>query len=60
MGLMDKVRGLFGQHGDKVEQGIDKGGDFVDDKSGGKYAEHVDKGQEAAKDALRKQDDGTV
>ncbi len=56
MGLMDKVRSMLGQHGDKVEGGIDKGGDFIDDKTGGKYAEHVDKGQDAAKDALRKLD----
>jgi hypothetical protein len=53
MGLMDKVRGMFGQHADKVEDGIDKGGDFIDDKTGGKYADQVDKGQ----DALRKLSD---
>ena len=53
MGLMDKVRGMFGQHADKVEDGIDKGGDFIDDK----YADQVDKGQDAAKDALRKLSD---
>jgi hypothetical protein len=58
MGIMDKVRGMFGQHADKVGTGIDKGGDAIDDKTGGKYAEHVDKGQDAAKDALRNPDDG--
>ena len=56
MGLMDKVRSMLGQHGDKVESGIDKGGDFIDDKTGGKHAAHVDKAQDAAKDALRKLD----
>lgn len=59
MGLMDKVKGLFGQHADKAEAGIEKAGDFVDDKSQGKYAEHVDKAQDAATDAVRKlSDDG--
>ena len=56
MGLMDKVKSMFGQHGDKVEGGIDKGGDFIDDKTGGKHAAQVDKGQDAAKNALRKLD----
>ena len=57
MGLMDKVKGMLGQHRDKIDDGIDKAGDFVDDKTGGKHADHVDKGQDAAKDALRKLDD---
>lgn len=57
MGIMDKVKGMLGQHADKVESGVDKGGDFVDDKTGGKYADKVDKGQDAAKDALRKMGD---
>jgi MT0933-like antitoxin protein len=54
MGLMDKVRGMLGQHGDKVEQGIDKVGDVIDDKTGGKYAGQVDKAQDAAKDGIDK------
>jgi MT0933-like antitoxin protein len=54
VGLMDKVRGMLGQHGDKVEQGIDKVGDVVDDKTGGKYAGQVDKAQDAAKDGIDK------
>ena len=59
MGFMDKVKGMLGQHGDKVDQGIDRAGDAVDDKTGGKYAGHVDKGQEAAKDQMDKlQGDG--
>ena len=44
---------------DKVDQGIDRAGDAVDDKTGGKYAGHVDKGQDAAKDQIDKlQGDG--
>jgi hypothetical protein len=54
VGLMDKVRGMLGQHGDKVEQGIDKVGDVVDDKTGGKYAGQVDKAQDAAKEGIDK------
>jgi MT0933-like antitoxin protein len=54
VGLMDKVRGMFGQHADKVDQGIDKAGDVVDDKTGGKYTGQVDKAQNAAKDGVDK------
>jgi hypothetical protein len=49
--FMEKVRGLFGQHGDKADAAIDKAGDAADDKTGGKYSEHVDKAQDAARDA---------
>ena len=54
VGLMDKVRSMLGQHDEKVDQGIDKAGDVVDDKTGGKYSEHVDKAQDAAHDAVDK------
>jgi hypothetical protein len=50
----DKVRGLFSQHSDKADAGIDKAGDVVDDRTGDKYSEHVDKAQDAAHDAADK------
>ncbi len=49
MGLFDKARDLLGQHGDKVDGAIDKVADVVDEKTGGKYADQIDKGAEAAK-----------
>ena len=49
MGLFDKARELAGQHADKVGDAIDKAADMVDEKTGGKYADHIDKGAEAAK-----------
>ncbi|HKE74536.1 MAG TPA: antitoxin [Acidimicrobiales bacterium] len=58
MGFMDKVKGMLSGHRDQADQGIDKGGDMLDDRTGGKYADKVDKGQDAAHDALRKMDDG--
>jgi len=48
------VRDLFSDHGDKVDDAVDKAGDFVDDKTGDKYSEHVDKVQDAAHDAVDK------
>lgn len=52
MGLLDKAKSLLAENADKVEQVIDKAGDIVDEKTGGKYAGAVDKVQDAAKKAL--------
>ncbi len=49
MGLLDKAKSLLGQHGDKVEGAIDKVAEVVDDKTGGKYSDKIDKGVQAAK-----------
>ena len=49
MGLFDKAKELAGQHADKVGGAIDKAADMVDEKTGGKYADQIDKGAEAAK-----------
>ncbi|WGT46193.1 antitoxin [Tessaracoccus lacteus] len=54
MGIFDKIGDLAKQHEDKIEEGIEKTGDFVDEKTGGKYAERVDQAQQAAKDQLDK------
>ena len=54
MGLMDTVKGWFGGNKDKVKGGIDKAGDVVDDKTGGKFSGQVDSAQDAAKDAVDK------
>ena len=50
--LKDKAEDLVDSQGEKVGEGLDRAGDFVDDKTGGKYADHVDQGQDRAKDAL--------
>jgi hypothetical protein len=52
MGLMDTIKGWFGGNKDTVKGGVDKAGDVVDDKSGGKFVGQVDKGQDMAKDAV--------
>jgi uncharacterized protein YjbJ (UPF0337 family) len=54
MGFLDKAKSLLAQNADKVEQAIDKAGDIVDDKTGGKYKDAVDKVQDAAKKAVDK------
>ncbi len=60
MGLFDKAKGLAGEHADKVEQAIDKVADVVDEKTGGKYADQIDKGVEAAKGFVGDEGEGAV
>ncbi|TSD96651.1 antitoxin [Skermania sp. ID1734] len=53
-GLADKAKDLASEHKDQVEAAVEKAGDIVDEKTGGKFAQVVDKAQEAAKNALDK------
>ena len=48
----DDIKNQASQHSDQVEQGIDKAGNTVDDKTGGKFSDQIDKGQDALKDKL--------
>lgn len=59
MAILDKVKNLLAKNADKVDTAIDKAGDIVDQKTQGKYAQHVDKVQEAAKKAVDKSDPQT-
>jgi MT0933-like antitoxin protein len=52
MGIFDKAKDTLSGQEDKVDAGIEKAGDMVDEKTEGKYAEQVDKGQDAASDKL--------
>ena len=53
MGIFDKAKDALSGQEDKVDAGIEKAGDMVDEKTEGKYVEQVDQGQEMAKDRLR-------
>ena len=50
--IKDKLSDAVKQHGDRIDKGIDKAAEFVDEKTGGRYSEHIDAGVEKAKDAL--------
>ena len=54
MSIVDKMKEFLGQHGDQVDKAVDKAGDMIDEKTGGKYADKVDKAQEQAKKAADK------
>ncbi|MEV4416229.1 antitoxin [Catellatospora sp. NPDC049609] len=69
MGIVDKAKDALGmndesgqasdkakQMQDKAKAAVDQAGDAVDAKTGGKYAGHVDKAQDMAKDAIDKMD----
>jgi len=53
--VADKARGMAGQQADKLDPLIDKAGDAVDQKTGGKFSGQVDAAQDAAKKALHEQ-----
>jgi hypothetical protein len=52
MGIFDKAKETLSGHSEQVEGLIEKAGDFVDEKTEGKYAEQVDQGQAMAKEQL--------
>lgn len=67
MGIFDKAKQFVSEHADdaerliaenkdKIKDGIEKAGDFIDEKTGGKYADKVDQAQNAAGDFVDKAD----
>ena len=52
MGIFDKAKDAMSGQQDKVDAGVEKAGDMVDERTEGKYAEQVDQGQEMAKDRM--------
>ncbi|HZX06227.1 antitoxin [Kribbella sp.] len=51
-GLKEKAADLIDGHEEQVGQGLDKAGEFVDEKTGGKYGDQIDKGVGVAKDQV--------
>lgn len=57
MGIKDwfnKGKKAAAENKDTLSEGVDKAADLVDEKTDGKFEEHVDKGQEVVKDAIEK------
>lgn len=48
MSFMDKAKELADKHDKQVDQGLDKVGDQVDERTGNKYSSQVDKGVDVA------------
>ncbi|WP_030017545.1 antitoxin [Streptomyces monomycini] len=52
MSVLDKLKQMLKGHEDQAGKGVDKAGDFVDEKSQGKYSSQVDTAQDKLKDQL--------
>ncbi|GAA2393288.1 antitoxin [Dactylosporangium salmoneum] len=48
--FFDKVKNLADQHDEKVDQALEKIGEVADERTGGKYTEHIKKGVDAAQE----------
>jgi len=51
--IKDKASELAAEHGDKIEDGIDKAADLIDDKTGGEHRDKIEQGAEKAKDFVQ-------
>ena len=56
MGFLDdakaKAADAVDDHADKIESGIDKASDLVDDKTGGKFDDKIESGADKLRDGL--------
>ncbi|WP_327258686.1 antitoxin [Streptomyces sp. NBC_01240] len=50
----EKVGDLAHQHGDKIDQGLDKAARTVDQKTKGKYSDKIESGTKKAKDVVER------
>lgn len=50
--MKDKAEELAKEHPDQVNEGLDKAGDFANEKTGGKFEDQIDKGQDFARDRV--------
>ena len=50
--MKSKAKDALGQHGDKVDEGVDRAGQFADERTGGQHSERIQQGTEKAKEGL--------
>ncbi|BFU41890.1 antitoxin [Krasilnikovia sp. MM14-A1004] len=50
MGFMDKAEDFVDQHDKQVDEGLEKVGEQVDDRTGNKYSSQIDKGVDEAQE----------
>jgi hypothetical protein len=46
--FLNKAKSFADQHDEKVDQGLEKAGDQIDERTGAKYSEQVDRGVDEA------------
>ncbi|MDT3442311.1 antitoxin [Pseudofrankia sp. BMG5.37] len=52
--LKEKAEDLADEHGDQINDGLEKAGDFVDDRTGGKHGDKIDTAVDKAQDLVDK------
>ncbi|UZJ33041.1 antitoxin [Streptomyces endophytica] len=57
MSVMDKLKQMLKGHEEQTGKGVDKAGDFVDEKTQGKYSGQVDTAQDKLRDQLGRDQD---
>lgn len=55
MGLLDDAKDAVADHQDQVDGAVEKGGDLVDEKTGGEHAGQVDQAEDKVEDLLGKE-----
>ena len=50
MSFLDKAKDFADDHDKQVDQGLDKAGDQIDDRTGNKYSSQIDKGVDQAQE----------
>jgi len=48
MSFMDKAKDALDKHDEQVDQGLEKGGDALDQRTGAKYSDQIDRGVDEA------------
>lgn len=54
----DKATDAASEHSDKVEGGVDKAGDALNEATGGKFEDKIESGKDAVSDRLGSSEDG--
>ena len=52
MSFMDKAKDVLRDHGDKVDEGVDKAAEMADEKTGNKYSDQINSGADKAREGL--------
>ncbi|WP_225094833.1 antitoxin [Streptomyces sp. CoH27] len=52
--LKDTIEDIAEAHGDKIADGLEKAGDFIDDRTGGKHSDTIDTAVDKAQDLVEK------
>jgi MT0933-like antitoxin protein len=50
MGFMDQAKDFADEHDEQVDEGLQKAGDQIDERTGDKYSSQIDKGVDAAQE----------